>query len=87
MSRSRLHSPVWSYTARGVKPGIEKWWKRYANGALRSHVRDALHRATDAPVLPELREVSNVWSWPKDGKHAGWRYDPTQAWCVKAMRK
>jgi hypothetical protein len=35
--------------------------------------------------MPILREVSNVWDFPKDGKHYMKRHK--EAWCRKYMRK
>lgn len=44
----------------------EKQDKRLANRKLRAAVRGAM--ADDAEVMPELREVSSVWTFGKDGK-------------------
>jgi len=69
VSRSRLHFPVLGY--HGAHPGAEHWFKHEAHRALRRAVHVALGRGDE--VLPLLREVSNVWTWPKDGKHwCGW---------------
>jgi len=82
MSRSYRHTPiVGNTTARTDKPG-----KMIANRTLRAHTRAALHFCRDYEnlLMPLLRELSNVWSFPKDGKHrmrkANWRYS-------KYMRK
>ena len=67
MSRSRRHTPIMGYCG----PGAEHWFKHHAHRALRRAVRVALSRG--AEVLPLLREVSSVWTWPKDGKQwCGW---------------
>lgn len=44
----------------------EKQDKRLANRRLRAAVREAM--AYGAEVMPELREISNVWTFGKDGK-------------------
>lgn len=53
----------------------EKQDKREANRRLRSRVRDALKLGRE--VLPELREVSNVWKMAKDGRQ--W-WPPALTW-------
>lgn len=67
MSRSRKHTP---------KGGIasadsEAKDKRLAHKCLRSATRQAIQRDDD--VMPELREVSDIWGFAKDGKR--WRGD------------
>lgn len=70
MSRSRRKSPV-----RGIRTSeTEKQDKRIANRRLRRAVRVRLSADPD-DVLPDLREVSSVWSFEKDGKT---RFDPGQ---------
>jgi hypothetical protein len=66
MSRSRKKTPCGSFwhRARSDKPG-----KQDANRRLRRRVRQVLAVDPDPDVLPALREVSDVWSMPKDGKH------------------
>jgi hypothetical protein len=65
MARSRRRTPIFGITT----SRSEKQGKRRANGVLR---RDVRQRLPDFPeLLPLLREVSNVWSFDKDGKH--WR--------------
>jgi hypothetical protein len=62
MSRSRRHTPIM-----GIAGGRnEKWWKRRANRRLRRLAR-LIH--DEDQVEPLLRETSDVWSSPKDGKH------------------
>lgn len=62
MSRSVRRTPI-----AGLDPQCsEKEAKREANRRLRRAVRQALHRGVE--ILPLLREVSNVWGFPKDGK-------------------
>jgi hypothetical protein len=63
MSRSLRHNPI---TGIAVADS-EKYDKRKANRILRARVRVALARKDD-PVLPVLREVSDVWAFAKDGK-------------------
>lgn len=64
MSRSRKKVPI---TGVAVCES-EKQDKRKANRKLRASVRVAI--ADDREVMPQLREVSNVWTFGKDGK--GW---------------
>jgi len=61
MSRSHLKTPVFGFTT----ATSEKQDKRQANRRLRRQVRAGQLHLT-------LREVSNVWSFAKDGK----RYRP-----------
>ena len=82
MSRSFRHTPViGNACAASDKPG-----KKIANSALRARARTALAscRDFDDLVMPLLREVSNVWSFPKDGKH---RMNPGSSYFRKYMRK
>jgi hypothetical protein len=72
MSKSRRRTPIIGMTmAESDKDG-----KRMANRRLRRQVRVALQEDRE-PAL--LREVSDVWTFPKDGKQ--WIDDP------KLMRK
>lgn len=57
-----------------------KWLKRQAQRKLRKARKRALRDG--AEVYPLLREVSNVWCFPKDGK---FRFDP--AACPRLVRK
>lgn len=78
MSRSRKKTPIG-----GIAVGrSEKQEKRLANRKARRHVRVALATDSDRDVLPHLREISNVWSMAKDGKHY---FDPHRY--AKEMRK
>ncbi|MBS1985043.1 MAG: hypothetical protein JST16_12810 [Bdellovibrionales bacterium] len=81
MSRSYRHTPVIGNCSHSDKPG-----KVNANRTLRTHVRQALRTCGDFEglILPHLREVSNVWDFPKDGKH---RMDPKGEYFAKYMRK
>jgi hypothetical protein len=65
MSRSYRHSPFIGHAAHSDKPG-----KVIANRTLRAASRQALANCRDFDdlIMPLLREVSNVWSFPKDGK-------------------
>ena len=72
MSRSRRKTPIFSYC---TTDDHEHWWKHAANRALRRAIRMALQRGSE--TLPLLREVSNNWTWPKDGRRwYGWDVDP-----------
>lgn len=62
MSRSRKKVNVTGITT----CDSEKDDKRIANRKLRAAVRGAI--SGDAEVMPELREVSSVWTFGKDGK-------------------
>ena len=62
MSRSHQHTPIF-----GNCNGSEKQDKRNANQALRARARVSLRNGDD--VLPLMREVSNIWTHGKDGKH------------------
>ena len=86
MSRSFRHTPViGNACAASDKPG-----KQIGNRALRMHVRISLRNCLrsddgfDNLIVPLLREVSNVWSFPKDGKH---RMNPNGSYYRKCMRK
>lgn len=65
MSRSYRHTPVFSW---GRGKG-EQWWKRHAHRCLRRATQRALLYGREMPLL---REVSNAWTWPKDGKTHWW---------------
>lgn len=75
MSRSRRKTPIVGITT----AMSEKFDKGKANRKLRSRVHVALDRGDE--VLPELREVSDVWTFAKDGKQSLNDPDP------KLMRK
>lgn len=60
MSRSRRKNPILSLWA-----DSDKQAKRLANRALRVAIRNAINRELD--LMPELREVSDEWDFPKDG--------------------
>ncbi len=75
MSRSRKHSPVSGTTT----CRSEKDDKRQANRRLRAAVRSAF--ASGAEAMPELREVSDVWTFEKYGK--SWLSDQFAEWMRK----
>jgi hypothetical protein len=64
MSRSRKR------TSRGgiTSAKSEKSDKRAANRKLRRRVREAIALDLEREVIPEERELSNVWSMARDGK-------------------
>lgn len=70
MSRSFRHTPIIGNAGVSDKEG-----KRKANRRERKSVRSAIFSTLcgnadfDGLALPLLREVSDVWSFPKDGKH------------------
>jgi hypothetical protein len=62
MSRSRKHTPIGAITT----ATSEKRDKQLANRRLRAALRSAV--ALGADVLPEMRDVSDPWTFDKDGK-------------------
>ena len=77
MSRSYRHTPRFGYSRHAEG---DRWWKRLAWSSLRRAVRDCLRRG-EWERIPQLREVSEVWDWPKDGKR-WWQDAP-----AREMRK
>ena len=69
MSRFRKKHPFCGITTATT----EKEDKRRAHRTLRRVFRDLDLSDPDSLVVPLLREVSNVWSFGKDGKQ---RFDP-----------
>lgn len=65
MSRSRKKNPVKGITS----ADSEKEDKRNANRKFRRKIKQEVNKGEDQ--LPEIRELSNVWEFDKDGK----RYD------------
>ena len=65
MSRSRKKNPVKGITS----AESEKEDKRNANRKFRRKIKQEVQKGEEQ--LPELRELSNVWAFDKDGK----RYD------------
>lgn len=69
MSRSYKHTPII-----GIAGNSEKQDKRIANRRQRTLVRCILHgdlrrnNDGDSSLLPLIREVSNVYSFSKDGR-------------------
>lgn len=74
MSRSRRKTPICGITT----ARSEKDDKRRANRKLRRLTR------TDPEKNLVMRDVSDVWSFAKDGK---WRIDPTAPNLLRLMRK
>jgi hypothetical protein len=70
MSRSVRHTPIVGNTC----AASDKEAKRRANRQYRRIVRQKI--CEDFEVLPQIRELSNVYNFPKDGKH--WCRDVTQ---------
>jgi hypothetical protein len=91
MARSRKKTPR-GYVAR-CKAGTMRWWRAKSNRALRRAVRSAIDADPLADTLPELREVSDIWASPGDGKHPYWRESPRSdpearaEWLKWAVRK
>lgn len=80
MARSYRHTAIM-----GVAGTSDKWAKAAANRVLRHHVRQMLHMSADYDkiVLPVMREVSDVWGFPKDGKHYMRSTDRFYAECMR----
>lgn len=76
MSRSRKKTPI-----TGNCGGSEKRDKRWANRSLRRQFKIALKQEKE--ILPLLRDVSNVYTFNKDGKH----YMFSEEARIKWMRK
>ena len=66
MSRSKIKTPISGIT---TAPSDEEG-KRQANRAFRRNTRMEVLKGKE--IVSLLREVSNVWSFPKDGKRY-WR--------------
>ena len=62
MSRSHQKTPIRGNT----KAESEKQDKQHANRKFRRIVRQKMKAGKD--TLPQIREVSNVWTFDKDGK-------------------
>ena len=62
MSRSKIKTPISGIT---TAPS-DKEGKRQVNRAFRRNVR--MQVLKEKEIVSLLREVSNVWSFPKDGK-------------------
>ncbi len=62
MSRSRKKRPITGKTC----CRSEKKDKQLANRSLRIQQKQAIHHRKD--VMPDLKEVSDIYSWGKDGK-------------------
>lgn len=75
MSRSRRKNPICGWTC----AESEKQDKRLANRAFRRRVKGAL---ATGRIMPDRREVHNVWTFAKDGTQ---RFDPDK-W-PEGMRK
>jgi len=63
MSRSRRKTPIAGTTT----ADSEKWWKGWWHRRFRRAERRAIQRGDE--VMPHVRELSNPWLAPKDGKH------------------
>lgn len=79
MSKSRKKTPIGARTCKES----EKKWKRFANRKLRKKVKRVLMDGEDCDL--DVRDVSNVWSAPKDGK--GWFGDNSDENIKKWSRK
>lgn len=68
MSRSYRKTPIIGNCSHS-----DKWWKREARKSLRCQQRTQAvrHVDPDAMQLPQLREISDVYCFAKDGKQFG----------------
>lgn len=64
MSRSRKRTPITGITT----ASSEKRDKLAAHRRERRRVRTVLHATPSADVLPHRRELSDPWTYAKDGK-------------------
>jgi hypothetical protein len=78
MSRSKRKHPIAGMSA----SASDKREKQDANRKERKRVHATLTQQPTTDLLPHKREVSDVWSMPKDGK---WRFDAKKH--PKLMRK
>lgn len=83
MSRSRRKHPICGITASGCKYGEHEDKKR-ASRRLRHKTRQMIRSCNveSDPILPELRELSDIWWFRKDGKL---RFNPDRS--SECMRK
>ena len=71
MSRSFRKTPVTSMTgARSEKSDKKIWHRRFrrASNMLLNTLSDNIEKA-ETSLFPNILDVSNVWSFSKDGKH------------------
>lgn len=78
MARSRRKTPISGITTARSEKSDKKLWHSRMRARLRTHIMSG----GDADLTPLVREVSNVWSFAKDGKS---RFDPNKH--PKLMRK
>ena len=79
MSRSYRHTPICGVCV----CDSEKWDKKFWHRWMRAAIRTCLHNVdADEVMLPHEHEVSDVWSFGKDGKQM---FDPSEY--PRAMRK
>lgn len=86
MARSFRHTPIVGITT----ADSEKLDKRIANRRERSRIRQILlslvgagDDCLDSLVLPHRRELSNVWSFDKDGKQYLMKDCPSYDKCMR----
>ena len=68
MSHSYRHTLKWR------KHNGEKWFKSHSNRVLRRRVVSAIN--SDAEIMPILREVSDIWTSPKDSEYPHFAHQP-----------
>ena len=67
MSRSRKKFPIGSITCIGDRAGTEAKAKRKARRAWRRRLH--MLNELEEEEAPLLKELSDIWDFPKDGKH------------------
>jgi len=80
MSNSTRNNPAGGWTT----ARSEKYAKRIANRRFRRKTREAIHHGREPPV--HLRQISQRWLWPKDGKR-WFGYHPDEVWWQRFMGK
>jgi len=78
MARSHRKTPICGITTAHSEKIDKKIW----HSRMRARTHTHLNSGRDTDVMPITREVSNVWSFAKDGKQ---RFDPSRH--PKLMRK
>ena len=67
MSRSKIKTPILGYTC----AESDKRGKQFANRAFRRTTKMQVLKGKE--VIAIVREISNIWDFPKDGK--GYRHN------------
>jgi hypothetical protein len=65
MGKSYRRTKIFGHT----KSDSEKQDKTFHHRRMRKRIKDQIHKGEFDKPFPMEREVSNVWTWDKDGKH------------------